>query len=150
MKIVKCSLLIVGLFFSVQIVNAQCLSFAKSIAKPKLEPYTHDGNFNATIIEEGESAELNKTFFSGEEYRLVLAAMDALPKNIRIRVLNQQRKVIFDNADHDYAYIWDFKAESTESLIVHIKVPEDVDSDVIKGGCIAIMFGIKMAEKRKR
>jgi hypothetical protein len=131
-------------------VNAQCLSFARQVAKPKLAPYTHDGNFNAAIMEEGESATINKTFFSGQEYRLVLATVDALPKNIRIRVVNQQRQIIFDNADHNYVYVWDFIAESTESLIINVKIPEDETSDKIIGGCIAIMFGFKVAERQQR
>jgi hypothetical protein len=145
----NCFLFLVFLFFGLN-ANSQCIAFAKTIAKPKLEPYTHDGNYSATYIEEGESVEISKTFFSGQEYRLVFATVESMPKNARIRILDQQMKVVFDNADHDYTYIWDFKAESTESLIIHIKIPEDEQSDKIKSGCIAIMFGIKIADKRKK
>jgi len=149
MKLIRSFIILFFIVFACNTVDAQCLSFAKIVAKPQLDPFTHDGNYNATLMEEGESAELNKTFFSGEEYRLVLAAVEALPKNIRIRLLNQQRKVIYDNADHNYTYVWDFKLETTENLIIHIKIPDE-QGDKIRGGCIAIMFGIKMSEKRKR
>lgn len=131
-------------------VNAQCVNFARLVVKPQLEPFTHDGNYNATLLEEGESVELSKTFFSGEEYRLVLGVVDALPKNIRIRILNSKRQVVFDNADHKYTYVWDFRPETTDNLLIHIKIPEDENSDKIRGGCIAIMFGIKMSDKKKR
>jgi len=149
MRLIRISIVVFFIIFGGNSINAQCLSFAKLVAKPQLAPFTHDGNYNATLMEEGETAELNKTFFSGQEYRLVLATVDALPKNIRIRLLNQQRKVIYDNADHNYTYVWDFKLETTENLIIHIKIPDE-DGDKIRVGCIAIMFGIKMSEKQKK
>ena len=130
--------------------SSQCIGFARSIAKPKLAPFIHDGNYNGTFIEEGESAELYKTFFKGEEYRLVFDAVESLPKNVRIRVLDEKKSVIFDNADHNYAYVWDFVSQTTETLTIHIKVPEgNPESATLVGGCIAILFGIKSEGKRK-
>ena len=150
MKCIKCSCLILVLIFGTFKVFSQCINFARSIAKPQLETYTHDGNYNATYIEEGESAELYKTFFSGQQYRLVLAAVNALPKNIRIRILDEQLKILFDNADHNYTYIWDFTAESTQKLTIHIKIPDNEKNDKITGGCIAILFGIKISDRKNR
>lgn len=128
---------------------SQCISFARSIAKPQLAPYIHDGNYNATFLEEGETAELYKTFFEGEEYRLVVAAVESLPK-LRIRILDDQRNVIFDNAEHQYAQVWDFVAKTTGTMIVHIKVPDKGDSDTVTGGCVAILFGIKSDNGKRK
>lgn len=127
----------------------QCISFARSIAKPQLAPYIHDGNYNATFMEEGESADLYKTFFEGEEYRLVVAAVESLPK-LRIRVLDDQRNEIFDNANHQFAQVWDFVAKTTGTMIVHIDVPDQKKSETITGGCVAILFGIKSGDNGKR
>ncbi|MDR2928201.1 MAG: hypothetical protein LBV41_08400 [Cytophagaceae bacterium] len=151
MKIHKFSIFCLFFVFIGTINNeAQCIAFARGVAKPKILPFVHDGNYNATFIEEGESAELYKTFFEGQTYRLVVAATETLPKNIRIRILNEQRKVMFDNAEHGYVYVWDFEAQTSETLIVHAKVPEgNPESPTIAGGCLAIMFGIKSDVKRK-
>jgi hypothetical protein len=146
----NCFLFLVIIFCESINVDSQCIPFAKTIAKPKLAPFTHDGNYNATFMEEGETVELSKTFFSGQEYRLVFAAVEAIPKKVRIRILNEQMKVLFDNADYNYTYIWDFRAETTENLIVHLKIPENENSNKIIGGCVAIMFGIKIPDKRSR
>ena len=142
------------IFFVVSIFFAnngysQCISFARNIAKPQLAPFIHDGNYNATYMEEGESAELYKTFFEGEEYRLVVAAVESLPKP-RIRILDDQRNVIFDNADHQFAQVWDFQAKTTGTLVVHIKVPDDKQKSNVSGGCIAILFGIKSSNPKKK
>ena len=40
----------------------QCRTFAKSECRPALNPYVHDGIYNATELSEGESAELYKHF----------------------------------------------------------------------------------------
>ena len=138
-------------FLSVTTVNTQqqCLSFARGIVRPMLSPYIHDGNYTATFIEEGESADLHKTFFKGEKYRLVFAAVDALPKNVRIRLLDENNAIFFDNAEHDYVYVWDFELEATERLIVRINIP-DSNETTIRGGCMAVLFGIVPAEETGR
>jgi hypothetical protein len=135
------------LLLSGNIMSGQCVSFARNIAKPMLEPFVHDGNYNATYMEEGESAELYKTFFKDEEYRLVVASVENLPQ-LRIRVLDENRQVVFDNAEHNFTNIWEFKSESTNNMIVHIKVP-DKGGDTLAGGCVAILFGIKPAGRRR-
>jgi len=121
---------------------AQCLSFARNIAKPQLGEFIHDGNYNATYMEEGENAELYKTFFEGEEYRLVVSASDSLPQ-IHIRLMDDRRNIIFDNANHGFVQSWDFSAKSTGTMIVYVKIPENEEDKYITGGCIAILFGIK-------
>lgn len=128
--------------------QAQCLSFARNIAKPLLDPYIHDGNYNATYMEEGESAELYKTFFKGENYRLVVSGIDELPQ-IHIRLLDDQRNVMFDNLNHNFVNVWNFTAENTGTMIVHIKIPDAEENKKIIGGCIAILFGVE-AEGRRR
>ncbi|MDG5800094.1 hypothetical protein QA597_06950 [Marinilabiliaceae bacterium ANBcel2] len=124
-----------------QIAASQCTGFARNIARPMLEPFRHDGNFNATYIEEGERAELYKTFFRGEEYRLVVTAVEALP-DIRVRVFDENQHLLFDNANHEYTKVWDFVAETTSNIMVQVIV-HDLEEESVKGGCLAILFGVK-------
>lgn len=122
--------------------QAQCISFARNVVKPLLDPYIHDGNYNATYMEEGESAELYKTFFKGESYRLVVKGVDDLPQ-VHIRLLDNQRNIIFDNANHNFVNVWNFAAENTGTMIVHISIPEKEGGGKIVGGCVAILFGVE-------
>ncbi len=140
--------LLVFLFSIMEGVSGQCVSFARNIAKPLLQEYIHDGNFNATYMEEGESAELYKTFFEDQEYRLVVAGVESLPQ-LHIRLLDDQRNIVFDNANHDFSQVWDFKAETTGTMIVYIKIPENEEGSQITGGCIAILFGVKSDGRRR-
>jgi hypothetical protein len=123
--------------------NAQCKTFAKNLCKPELNPYIHDGNYNAAILTEGEEAELYKTFYSGQVYRLCICGSEALP-NVEFRVVDGENNVLFDNAQNDYTRIWDFKTEASQQLKIHIKIPASGKEQTdIQSGCVAIMFGFK-------
>ncbi len=143
-----CLFLLFSVCYNSGTAKAQCISFARNIAKPLLGEYIHDGNYNATYMEEGESAELYKTFFEGEEYRLVVTGVESLPA-LRFRLLDDQRNVIFDNANHNNSNVWDFTAKLTGTMIVYVEIP-DTGADVLTGGCVALLFGVKSSGTSNR
>lgn len=144
MKKVLYTLLTVGIFISIPLsTQAQCKGFAKKICKLELEPYLHDGNYHAAVLTEGEEAELYKTFYSEQEYRISVCGSDLLP-NIQFEVIDANRNVLYNNKDNDYATSWDFKLESSQQLKILIKVPVNNEgAENIISGCVAIMFGFK-------
>jgi hypothetical protein len=123
--------------------NAQCKGFAKKICKLELIPYIHDGNFHAAILTEGEEAELYKTFYADQEYRIAICGSDALP-DIEFKVIDANKNVLYSNKEHDYSKIWDFKLQSSQQLKIYVKVPTtgNTNGEVVSG-CVAIMFGFK-------
>ncbi len=123
--------------------NSQCKNFAKKVCKSELMPYIHDGNFNAAILTEGEDAELYKTFYAGQNYRIHICASDALP-DIEFQVLDVNRNVLYDNRKNNLARVWDFKLESSQQLIISLRVKSsEGEEEELLSGCVAIMFGIK-------
>jgi len=123
--------------------NAQCKNFAKKICRLELSPYVHDGNYNAAILTEGEDAELFKTFYAGQQYRISVCGSETLSK-IEFMVMDVDRKVLYTNAKNNYATSWDFKVENTQQLIILVKVPvTSGKNEELKSGCVAIMFGLK-------
>ena len=81
------------------LVEAQCKNFAKKICKLELLPYVHDGIYNATVLSEGETAELYKTFYSGQEYRVTICGDENLPP-VQFQVLDAERNVLYDNTPY--------------------------------------------------
>lgn len=123
--------------------NAQCKNFAKKICRLELSPYVHDGNYNAAILTEGEDAELFKTFYAGQQYRISVCGSETLSK-IEFMVMDVDRKVLYTNAKNNFATSWDFKVENTQQLIILVKVPvTSGKNEELKSGCVAIMFGLK-------
>jgi len=124
-------------------VNAQCKGFAKKLCKLELTGYVHDGNYHAAILTEGEEAELYKTFYSGQSYRLAVCGSETLPA-IEFQVIDAYKNVLYDNRKHNVKGVWDFKLESSQQLKIVIKVPVSAQkSEYPKSGCVAIMFGFQ-------
>lgn len=122
-------------------VSAQCKGFAKKICKLELIPYIHDGNYHAAILTEGEEAELYKTFYSGQDYRLAICGSDALP-DIEFKVVDAYKNVLYDNTEHNMSRVWDFKLEASQQLKITVRVPNNnIESEYPASGCVAIMFG---------
>ena len=125
-------------------VNAQCKAFAKRECLPKLISYTHDGNYHAAILVEGEEAELYKTFYSDMDYRVSIVGDEKLP-DIEFRVLDANKNVLYSNKDKNFSNTWDFKLQSSQQLKFVIKVPSATRSgQTPMSGCVAIMFGFKL------
>ena len=101
------------IFFFAPEINAQCKGFAKKVCKTELGDYIHDGNYHAAILTEGEEAELYKTFYSDQQYRISICGSDALP-DIQFKVIDANRNVLYDNKSNNYGRSWDFKLESSQ------------------------------------
>ncbi len=123
--------------------DAQCFSYAKHVCKSSLGEYIHDGNYNATVLGEGETAEVYKTFFSGQKYRVAICKVDSLP-DVFFKIIDNENNILFDSRRHNKTLYWDFEIETTQQLIVHVKVAEkDPNSKTKVSGCLSILFGIK-------
>lgn len=139
------SLIVFGvLLTSASVSQAQCKNFAKKVCKLELTPYIHDGNFNAAILTEGEDAELFKTFYAGQEYRIAVCGSETLAK-VEFKVMDVERRVLFTNVSKNFSPSWDFKVEATQQLIISVVVHNNPNStpDNMSSGCVAIMFGLK-------
>jgi hypothetical protein len=54
------------------------------------------------------------------------------------------RNVLFDNSNHDYIEKWDFVPQSSQQLIISLKVGNsEGEAEEPVSGCVAIMIGIK-------
>ncbi|HHU34344.1 MAG TPA: hypothetical protein GXZ49_03840 [Bacteroidetes bacterium] len=122
----------------------QCKAFAKKQCLPELGNYTHDGNYHAAVLVEGEEAELYKTFYSDMEYRVAIVGEDKLPA-IEFSVMDANRNVLYSNKEHNYASTWDFRLEASQQLKLVIKVTKfNAADEMPANGCVSIMFGFKM------
>lgn len=125
-------------------INAQCKAFAKRTCLPELGGYTHDGNYHATVLMEGEEAELYKTFYSDMEYRMSVCGDENLPP-VEFTVLDANRNILYSSKEANNSKIWDFKLQSSQQLRIILKVTSSSQQGgTPASGCIAIMFGFKI------
>jgi hypothetical protein len=126
--------------FSFHQASAQCKTFNKNVCTPKLDPYIYNGQLNSASLSEGDVAELMLTFYSNQDYRLVVCGVPELGK-IMFRLIDMEGKEIFSNKDHNYIDKWDFHTNSTQQLLVEISVPETSTGQLAKSGCVSILVG---------
>jgi len=124
--------------------DAQCKAFAKNKCIPELQNYTHDGNYHAAVLVEGEEAELYKTFYSDMEYRVAITGETNLPA-VEFKVMDINKNVLYSNKEHNNATTWDFKLQSSQQLKILVKVSSfNKPGETPASGCVAIMFGFKV------
>jgi vacuolar-type H+-ATPase subunit F/Vma7 len=131
--------------FSLPNAHAQCKSFVKNGCLPQLAPYIHDGNYQAVIMSESEEAEVFKTVFAGQQYRLLVCTDDVLP-DIEFVISDIRRNILFDNRKNGNVKIWDFKPEASQQIKITVRIPksskENAATKELIYGCVGVLFGL--------
>ena len=123
-------------------INGQCRGFTKKNCRPLIEPYTHNGQMNSAVLFPGDSADIMLTFYSEQQYRLVICAEEQLG-DVSYKVSDIERNLIFDSKKSD-SKVFDFKVESSQQLVISVAVPESENiHDLDFQGCVAILVGFK-------
>ena len=124
---------------------AQCKSFVKSSCLPQLTPYIHDGNYQAVIMGEGEEAEVYKTIFAGQSYRLIVCVDELFP-NVEFVVSDIRRNILFDNRKNGNVKVWDFKPDASQQIKVTIRIPklqkQGAGDRELLIGCVGVLFSL--------
>lgn len=136
------ALLAAGMMLAVHSAQAQCKSFAKNKCVPGLHPYKFNETFNGAQLSPGEEAEVNLTFYSGQEYRVMVCVHQILGE-VNWKLVDQNNKIVFESMADDPKTHFDFKAAATTQLRVVVWVPSKPKTDMVHMGCVAIMVGFK-------
>lgn len=129
--------------FSTTSAIAQCNTFVKKKCMPKISPFTQNGQMNTSTLSSGQKTSLNLTFYSGQDYRVLVCAQEELG-DVTFKVMDLKHKIIFDSEKNDRPDFWDFKVKNTQQFIVEVQVPEsESTSSVLPSGCVSIMVGFK-------
>lgn len=129
--------------FSTLAANAQCSTFLKKKCMPKIQPFQLNGQVNTSTLTSGQKTALNLTFYSGQDYRIVVCGQPQLG-DLSFKVMDMNKKVVFDSKKNDSPDFWDFKVKNTQQFIVEVQVPEsESTSSVLPSGCVSIMVGFK-------
>ena len=128
--------------FTSVIADAQCKTFARRDCLPLLGPYTHDGNFHAAVLVEGEEAEMYKTFYSDMDYRVAICGEESLT-NIEFFIMDSNRNIIYSSRENNNSKTWDFKLQHSQQLKFVVRVGSTSQSSgrPPTSGCVSIMFG---------
>lgn len=123
--------------------QAQCNTFVKKKCLPNVLPFTQNGQMNTSTLTAGQSAEVNLTFYAGQDYRILVCFQEQLG-DVTFKVMDASRKVIFDSKENNYADFWDFKVKNTQQLIVEVTAPaSETRTSIVPSGCVSVLVGFK-------
>lgn len=137
--------LLIILFAAVQtsLVMGQCRSFVKNNCGDAMEGFIPGESFNAVKLFPGDAAEVEMTFYSDVDYRLLVCSHEILG-DVNFQLVDKDGEVVYDNADREFSEFFDFRLEGTRTFGLRIKVPEQEDSAIKAQGCVAILLGRKL------
>jgi hypothetical protein len=121
-------------------VQAQCRSFAKNKCVPALAPYKFNESFNSAQLAPGEEAEVNLTFYSGQDYRVMVCAHPILGE-VNWKLVDNNNKIVFESLADEPKPNFDLKVATTMQMKLVVWVPTQAKSEMVHVGCVAIMVG---------
>ncbi|MDE5419236.1 hypothetical protein L3049_14645 [Labilibaculum sp. DW002] len=139
---IKTTLLIICLFALPTLLAAQCNEYTKKECIPQLNPYTFNGQLNNAVLSEGETAELQLTFYKDQEYRILVEGENSLGK-IQFQLYDTDYNLLYDNSDEDHTNLWDFMVESTDDFVIRVLIPNDEEKEKVESGCVSILVGFR-------
>lgn len=124
--------------------QAQCRAFVKNKCQTAMAPYKFNETFNAAQLAPGEEAEVELTFYSGQEYRLLICVHPILGE-VNWKLTDATGKSLFESTADNPKPSFDFKVATTQQLKVHIDVPEKSKggNELLNVGCVGILVGFK-------
>jgi len=120
----------------------QCKFFGSKMCERYLgKEYNSTGQANSASMAAGETATLQMIFYKGHDYRLVFCSEEHLGQ-LSIKIKSTSSEILFDNAEHDMAFNWDFTMEKTQRFIIEVFAPGNNEEEAMEG-CVAISTGVR-------
>jgi hypothetical protein len=124
-------------------VAAQCSkTWVRKKCVPKIAPFIHNGQMNTNTMKEGGKMETTLTFYSGQDYRILVCAEETL-ENVSFVVSDVNGKIIFDSKEHNNTDVWDFKVKTTTDLKVEVNAGKNESGNGTATGCVSVLVGFK-------
>ncbi len=136
------------LIITIPIVLAQdCTGFHKYHCLYADYSFYYSKQSKSTLMSHGQTTSLNIVAYGGEEYYVGLCAHRKFG-DLKMRILedSEEKTVIYDNAQDDFAQNVTFINEKTRNLIIEVSVPED-KSDENNRRCVGILIEYKDLDK---
>ena len=98
--------------------------------------FISDGQVYKAFVDAEQSAEFKVTLYGGSLYRVATTA-GTKDDYVIFNVYDQDRNLLFSNADHENHPYWDFKIDNT--LDCYVEAYLDIDKKV--SGCLVVLIG---------
>lgn len=103
----------------------------------------------SSLFKPGQSSELKIVAYSGEDYYVAVCAHRKFG-NLHLRIIedNENRKVLYDNAQDDYSDSIIFSNDVTRNLIIEVSVPEGDPKDANDRRCVGVVIEFRKTDQQ--
>jgi hypothetical protein len=120
--------------------KGQCDTIASICSKHITSSFVSDGQqYRSLLLNSEEYSEFHTTFFGETTYRIA-ACSGTSDGNIKFSIYDQERNLLFTNANHRNAPYWDFKVNSTIETIIEAQLDPRKNQG---SGCAVILIGFR-------
>jgi hypothetical protein len=137
-KILSILSLIFLLGISYQNASAQCDSIANICNKNMAKNYISDGQSYRALLNNQEIAEFKAVFYGNSTYR-ISGCSGFTDGNLIFSVFDQEKNLLFTNADQKNAPYWDLKFGNTLSCTIEAQLNTTNQAS----GCAVMLIGFK-------
>ena len=84
--------------------------------------FISDGQDHSAILRKNKPAKFYMVFYPKFRYKLVVCS-NSKQEPVELRVMDNNGKIFFSNADKDYIREWEFQYSSLMNAIIEVKIP---------------------------
>lgn len=117
--------------------QAQCEIIVEG-CEEHLTEYISDGQFYRALLYNDQVAEFETTLFGGNTYRIAACSGED-DGNLIFRLYDQERNLLFTNAEFSNAPYWDFVVENSMNCTIEAQL----DLNKQDSGCAVLLIGFK-------
>lgn len=100
--------------------------------------FISDGQVYRAFLDDEQKAEFHMTLYGGSTYRVASSA-GSQNQSVIFELLDEERNLLFSNAEYSNEPYWDFKVENTIDCIIETRL----DLDKKTSGCVVMLVGFK-------
>lgn len=138
MKLIHSFIILLFVAFFEQNLHAQCDSLVDLCQRHITSDYISDGQTYRALLSGDDVAEFQTTLFKGTTYRIA-GCSGSSDNNLIFKIIDQDKNILFSNADYSTAAYWDFFVENTISVIIESML----DSNKSDSGCAVLVIGFR-------
>lgn len=118
---------------------SQCENVADECTDHLTENYISDGQFYRALLYSDQVAEFETTLFGGNSTYRIAACSGDNDGNLIFRIYDEERNLLFTNAEYSNAPYWDFVVSSTMNCTIEAQL----DLNRLESGCAVLVIGFK-------
>ena len=131
--------LLIGAFILIAVNSySQCDTIASICSNHVTNGYISDGQMYRALLDEDQIAEFHTTFYGDAKYRIA-ACSGTTAGNLLFRVFDEERNLIFTNAEYLNAPYWDFDVKSSFNCVIEAQL----DPASLSSGCAVLLISFK-------